>query len=158
MWSNQYRTLMTDSNMLMIPAGYASDNNKKADRTALRASSQTNHQQNLCLSIPIIFNGPSGTQLLISHLLLSSQSSLTLRSSSSPTGLTSLRTCSTSGTRNRHRRHRSRAVARYCSCHLHHAPLVGLEAHNALFKTLALDGGFCCHGGCGTYWAWRRGG
>lgn len=117
-----------------------------------------NHERNLCLFIPIILNGPSGTQKLTFHLLLSSQSSLTLRSSSSPTGLTSLRTCSTSGTRNRHRRHRSRAVARYRSCHLHHAPLVRLEAHNALFKTLELDGGFCCYGGCGTCWNWRRGG
>ena len=36
---DQYGTLMTDSNMLKIPAGYASDNKKKADRTTVKYSS-----------------------------------------------------------------------------------------------------------------------
>ena len=94
-------------------------------------------------------------QMLISHLPLSSQPSLTRRSNSSPTSLTPKITHPTRGTRNRHRRHRSRTIARYRRCRLQKTPLIRLGADNALFQTLESDGGLCRYGGCGTCWGSR---
>lgn len=154
--SDQYHTLATDSNLPIFPAGYASDNNKTADRTAICTSRQTQATP-LLFHFFFIRDGPSKTQLLTSHLRLPSQPTLTPRSNSSPTSLTPQITSPTSGTRNRHRRHRSRAIARYRRRPLHHTPLIRLDAGNALFETVELDGRFRCYGGCGTCWGGRCG-
>ena len=147
---------MMESDMLIFPAGYAPNGNKECRQEPHgMLAAKHKHERHLFLFISIMHDGLSKTQMLISHLPLPSQPSLTRRSNSSPTSLTPKITHPTRGTRNRHRRHRSRTIARYRRCRLQKTPLIRLGADNALFQTLESDGGLCRYGGCGTCWGSR---